>query len=201
MALNDLLSSSVASQDATPVQAGFFQRILKELLGINVGNFPVSLTSTANKPVTLTGVIVKDFTSLSSPAGGTPQLKNFVLPGGSLQTASPGQALRIRGWGTLANNVNAKSVLLKFGATTVITVPMTASTANFWHIDAIVAVRGATSQIASAIGAQGTGTPTHVENQASPAETISGDITVQFTGVQTAAADIVQDGLLAEWIA
>jgi hypothetical protein len=55
-------------------------------------------------------------------------------------------AIRITAMGIAANNGNAKTLRLKFGTTTILTVSLTVSQAGFWEITAIVGKTGASTQ-------------------------------------------------------
>lgn len=200
--INDILKQG-QNTPSTAVTLSTLQAALAELLGISQGTGIIAPSSTFPAGVTATGtvpmVVAVDIVSLSSPAGATPALKSFALPAATLSVIGM-RGVRIRAWGTLANNANAKTILIKFGATTLITVTGTASTTNTWHIDAVVYVRTAVTQIAHAFGAQGPGTPTFVTLDSTPGETLSGAISIACSGTQTAAADIIQDGLTVDLI-
>lgn len=198
--LLELLKSPASSLN---IQLSQLQALLAEIFGAgqltaNPGQsstFPVGLTSTGTVPM-FAGV---DIVSLNSLAGATPALKSFAIPAGALSTTGF-RGLRVRGSGSFANNANAKTVLLKFGGTTVATVTATASVANTWMIEGTVWVRTATTQICQAFGTNSPGTPTFVSTNVTAAETLSGAITLAFTGTQTSAADIVQDEMIVELI-
>lgn len=177
---------------------GVLQALLAELFGtgqcakdIGPVTFPAGLALTGTLPM----YINVDVTSLNSVAGGTPDLKTFTLPAGLL-SATGCRGLLYEAWGSFANNANAKTVVPKFGGTSLITVTATASTANVWRVNGSIWVRTATTQHATAFGIQGTGTQTLLPAAAAPAETLSGSIVFKCTGTQTSAADIIQDGFI-----
>ncbi len=111
--------------------------------------------------------------------------------------------MRVFGWGTSANNANAKTVRLKIGATVILTVTLQASVADVWFIDARMFRTAATT--ADAIG-QGDTNGTSANSVAFTAVsglsdwTTTGN-TVQFDCTQTSAGDVIQEGFLVEWLA
>lgn len=199
--LNEILKQG---NSASSISAAALQALLGELFGtgqlpagVTAGpvTFPAGLTVTGTLP--MVGVV--DIVSLNSPAGATPALKSFTLPAGLLSTVGF-RGVRIRAWGTFANNASAKTVLVKFGATTLVTVTATVSTANTWDISAEVYVRTATTQTGIGRGAQGAGTPTFVTLDTAPGETLANTIAIACSGTQTSAADIIQDGFTIDFI-
>lgn len=203
--LINVVGNAGAANPSGYVTINMLQSLLYELFG--TGQYPVgaapSIGSTFPAGAAATGTLPMvanvDVTSLSSPAGGTPALKSFAMPAGALST-SGFRGVRIQAWGSFANNASAKTVLIKFGATTLITVTATVSVANSWSIEASVWVRTATTQTACGRGMQGAGTPTFVTLDSSPGETIANSISIACSGTQTSAADIIQDGFIVDYI-
>jgi hypothetical protein len=142
-----------------------------------------------------------DAASLSSPSGGTPNLKAFIVPGGVLGAATF-RGFRFEASGSFANNVNAKTITVAFGGSAAQTcVAATASTANAWCVRGGVWVRSATSVVLWAQGTQGSGTPSAgAVDLAVTSLTLTNALTLQFAGTQTAAADIIQDMLAVDLI-
>lgn len=200
--LNEILKQG-QQVGGSNVTISALQALLGELFG--TGQLPTGITSGVTQfPAgqttgTLPMVAVVDVTSLSSPAGATPALKSVTLPAGALSTTGF-RGVRVRAWGTFANNASAKTVLVKFGATTLVTVTATVSTANTWEIDAVVYVRTATTQTGLGRGSQGAGTPTFVALDTAPGETLANAIAIACSGTQTSAADIIQDGFTVDLI-
>lgn len=158
------------------------------------------------------GTIDADFSAVGSGAGAS-DLITYTLPASSFTATAgqPGRAIKIKAWGTTANNANAKTVALIFGGTTLITKALTVSVAGIWEIEAIVARTGTSTQkyYAKAFNF-GAATPTlaatdgatiysqHTATTASETET--GTITIKGRAtVATASNDIVQQGMLIEF--
>jgi hypothetical protein len=110
-------------------------------------------------------------------------LKTFSVPAGAVSNTVTG-VLHVHAWGD-NNGISTTDVMTVrcyFGATVVASRVLTASQANTWDIDFEVIATGATTQVAEAVILQG-GTTTFVgATQTTPAETVSGAITVKCTG-------------------
>lgn len=141
-----------------------------------------------------------DVGTTNSPAGSPANLKSFASGLDTLNVT--GQGFRIRAWGTSANNANAKTVRVAVGATQIISQTLQVSVVDTWHIDLLVFRTGATTADATA---QGQTNGTSADSVAFVAVAGLGDWTaagntIQFSCTQTAAADVIQEGLLVEWL-
>jgi hypothetical protein len=144
--------------------------------------------------------IYANFTSLSSPTGATPQLMQNSFAATTFMGASNvglSAGLMIAGWGTFANNASAKTVVLNVGGGVVATITATVSTANSWFSLGFSGFTSNTAQTSVALGFQGPGTPTFVVvNPAATAINLTTTaFVVSYTGTQTTAADIIQNGM------
>lgn len=133
-------------------------------------------------------------TAVGNVGTGEDDLITYSLP--ALSLLKVGSAVRIRAWGTTANNANAKTLRLYFGVA-VLTTSLTVSQAGFWEINAIVVKNGASTQDANASLIEFPGTLHDIE-QSAPNQTDTAAITIKCTGDATASNDIVQEGLLVE---
>lgn len=143
---------------------------------------------------------ITDVGTTNSPAGSPANLKSFAASADTLNVT--GQGFRIRAWGTSANNANAKTVRVAVGATQIISQTLQVSVVDTWHIDLLVFRTGATTADATA---QGQTNGTSADSVAFVAVAGLGDWTaagntIQFSCTQTAAADVIQEGLLVEWL-
>jgi hypothetical protein len=152
-------------------------------------------------PADVTAGVAARILTVSTAQSGTPANTNetdlwtYPLPANTL--SANGRAIRVTAWGTFASNANTKSIKAYFGATGF------AAAGGFttqvtWEINFLVVRTGAAAQIGyvrynSAANICSLTT-------ASPAETMSGGITVKVTGQNgTANAnDIVLRGALVE---
>lgn len=129
--------------------------------------------------------------------GAEQQLKALSLPASSM--LSSGQGVRIRAWGTTANNANAKNVQLYFGSTSMISVTLTVSVAGKWIVEAIVQNVGSSSQRYSAkCDDANANTPTLADSTCT--ETDTSAITVKLTATATTNNDVICNGLRMEYL-
>ncbi len=133
--------------------------------------------------------------NVGNVGGGTDDLMSYTMPAATL--SADGQTIRITVWGTTANNANAKTIVLNFGATLVTINATTAAPNNQnWRAVFEVVRTGAATQKLSGSGTAGAvleGT-----YNASPTATLSGAVVIKVTGAATTDNDIVQNGMLIE---
>jgi hypothetical protein len=156
--------------------------------------FPSSIPATV---ATVPKVLTMITTAVGNVGAGTDDLMTYTMFANQL--AVDAQLLRITTWGTTAANANTKAITLNFGATVVSINPTTTAPNNLnWRAELIVVRTGAATQIAS--GVAWVGTVLQAVQAASPAETLSGSVVIKGTGTATADNDIVQRGLLIEFL-
>src|SRR3990167_2424834 len=108
-----------------------------------------------------------------------------------------GQGVRVKAWGTTAANGNAKTIRLKFGATTIATNDITKSPNGLaWECDADIFRTAATAQ--ESIGASYVGAVAQSKSDTQPRETETGNIDITLTGQNGVATanDIVCNGMI-----
>lgn len=145
----------------------------------------------------IVGTLRVDVTAVGNVGGGTDDLISYSLPANTVLDA--GRGVRIRAWGTTANNANAKTVTLAFGATTLISTALTASQAGVWDISAVVVRVGGATQVAIATLNQGGATTIVDSESTSPTEDLTAAVAIKCTGAATANDDISQKGLVVEY--
>ncbi len=141
-------------------------------------------------------------TQVGNVGGGTDDLMTFSLPANALDSDSGqgARGVRITAWGTTANNANAKTVTAAFGASTLVTLALTAAQVSSWRIAAEVMWTAEDTQKFVAAITQG-GTAKQSETViGTAAENDDAAITIKCTGAGTADNDIVQHGLIVELI-
>lgn len=144
------------------------------------------------------GTLNTNATAVGNVGGGTDNLMTYAMPAGTL--TENGRGVRVRAWGTAANNGNAKTVTLAFGATTLVSTALTASQAGVWDISAVVLRTGDATQVAVATLNQG-GTTTIVDSEStSPTEDLTAAVTIKCTGAGTSNDDISQKGMVVEYL-
>lgn len=121
-------------------------------------------------------------------------LLSYVLPANSLN--ANGMAVRIAFGGTQAANANLKTIKVYFGATVVATLVSNGSGRPFDGV-AIVIRTGAAAQVST--GKLSDNNLTNQVVSATPAETLSGPVTIKITGQSgTASADVTAKVLTVE---
>lgn len=174
---------------------------------VKVGAGTVSGASTTMSRVG--GALNVDSTGVGNVgASGPDTLQTYSLPANALTLASRG--LKIKAYGTTANNANAKTVRLIFGGTTLITKQLTASIAGVWEIEAVILRTGSSAQdyYAKALNNGGTtvsstdgATVYSIQAFGTATETETGAITISTQSTaSTADNDIVSQGLIVEYL-
>lgn len=141
------------------------------------------------------GVINVNVTAVGNVGAGTDDLITYALPANTL--SANGMGVRVTAYGTTANNGNAKTVTLNFGATAILTQALTASIAGSWRIAAEIMRTGVDTQDCIAALNQGATDIAHAEFTATTIDD-GAAITIKCTGAATDNNDIVQEGLLIE---
>src|SRR3990167_2219846 len=113
----------------------------------------------------------------------------YSLAGGVLGTN--GDYVEVIAWGTCGATANNKQIKLYFGATAIMTSTNSPANTVDWNIHAIIARSAATTQDTTA-NFMATSTFTNQNIRTTPAETLSGAVTIKCTGTATADNDIVQ---------
>lgn len=152
-------------------------------------------TGTGN--ATLVGVANVNVTAVGNVGVGEDDLISYTLPANSL--SANGKTIRIRAWGTAANNANAKTVKVYFGTATILTTSLTASVADSWWVEALVVRTGASTQDVVA-RLEETGANVMDMEVGTATQTDTATIAIKLTGTATADNDIVQEGLLVEFL-
>ena len=168
--------------------------------GLEVTGTVKSTAGTGTAEPVMVGTISVNTTAVGNVGAGTDDLMTYSLPANSL--SANGKGVRITAWGTYANNANAKTLALLFGATTINTGSLTISQSGLWRCDAFVLRTGSSTQKYFATVQSGTTTVVASNNRSvgTAAETDAGAITIKFTGVGVSDNDIVQEGMIVEFI-
>jgi len=140
---------------------------------------------------------VNNLTILSTAVGnvgsGEDTLITYELDANTLEA---GQAVRITAWGKTANNGDTKTLKLYFGSL-IFTNALPTSVAGQWKVEAIVSptTKNAQDYMSSLVTLS-----TQDIESGSLTETDSSAITIKCTGEATTTNDIVQEGLLVEYL-
>lgn len=141
------------------------------------------------------GKAYANFTPVGNVGTGEDDLMSYALPASALNANL--RTIKVRAWGTTANNANAKTLKLHFGSAVILTKSLTISVAGVWVLEATIGRVGSNSQRASAFLLEHGQTP-HAE-QSAPTQADSGAITIKVTGQGTADNDIQQMGMKIEY--
>jgi hypothetical protein len=163
------------------------------------GKFTINSGKAAvGNQVAVGGVSHVDTTPVTTTGAAEEDLMTYSLPASTLGTN--GDSLDIDAWGTFAATAGAKTIRVYFGATSV-SLASGAGSSGTWRVKARIIRTGDTTQIMQAdmLGDFGSFSNPVTIGSASPAETLSGAVTVKLTGTGGAAADITQDAFIIKW--
>ena len=138
-------------------------------------------------------------TAVGNVGVGEDDLITYSLPANSL--SANGKGVKIKAWGTTVNNVNAKTLKVYFGSQVILTNSLAVSLAGFWYAEAIVIRSGASTQDIIANLNTNTATVAVVDQEITAGtQTDTAAITIKCTGEAVDNNDIVQEGLLVEFL-
>lgn len=154
-------------------------------------------TSTGRAPIVGTANV--NNTAVGNAGSGEDDLITYSLPANSL--SGNGKGVHITAWGTTANNANAKTLKLYFGAV-MLTNSLTVNLAGVWRIEADVFRTGSNAQdyVSQLVTTGAAGVALNDIEVGSLTQTDSGAITIKCTGEATSDNDIVQEGLFVKFI-
>ena len=144
------------------------------------------------------GVANVNNTAVGNVGAGEDDLITYPLDANSFSANKRG--VRIRAWGTAANNANAKTLKLYFGTQIIVTTSLTVNQVDTWQVEATVWKTGASTQDwQTQLVEAGTATLIDIEN-GTATQTDTGAITIKCTGEATTNDDILQEGVFIEYI-
>ena len=154
-------------------------------------------TSTGRAPIVGTANV--NNTAVGNAGSGEDDLITYSLPANSL--SGNGKGVHITAWGTTANNANAKTLKLYFGAV-MLTNSLTVNLAGVWRIEADVFRTGSNAQdyVSQLVTTGAAGVALNDIEVGSLTQTDSGAITIKCTGEATSDNDIVMEGLFVKFI-
>ena len=144
------------------------------------------------------GILNVNSTAVGSVQIGSPSpptdLILYTLPANTLDVNN--SSIEVTAFGTSANNGNAKTVILYFGATS-LTVTLVTDVLNSWCMKAIIIRTSNTTQkiIFENIGSNTSGYVTYT----TAAETLSGTIVIKCKGSSVADNDVIQEGMIVKY--
>lgn len=158
------------------------------------------LMGTSTGAATMVGVANINTTAVGNVGAGTDDLMTYAMPANAF--SANGKGVRVTAWGSTANNANAKTITMNFGATAVLTNALTVSIAGAWRIEAEIFRTGASTQLySSQLVTTGTaGVALNDVENGTAAITDTAAITIKCTGTATTDNDIIQNGLIVEFL-
>ncbi len=157
-----------------------------------------STAGTGTAEPVMVGTISVNTTAVGNVGAGTDDLMTYSLPANSL--SANGKGVRVKAWGTTANNANAKAITFQFGSTSVVSSSLAISQVGVWYVEVMVFRTGANAQAyISELINRGVGNNANA-TEGSATETDTSAITIKMTGVGVADNDIVQKGMIVEFI-
>ena len=185
------LSTTTAGSSGTTLQT---HTTRAEIDG--TGRFTKQIGSSSSY-ATIGGTANVNTTAVGNVGTGEDDLITYALPANAL--AANGDYVEIEAFGTLASNANNKEVKLYFGSTVLLTTGSIALNGGDWAIRARVIRTGAATQKAIAWISAGNSLIAAFADYTTPAETLSGSVTIKCTGEATSNDDIVQEGLIVRY--
>lgn len=169
--------------------------------GLAVTGTVKSTAGTGTAEPVMVGTLSVNTTAVGNVGAGTDDLMSYALPANSL--SANGKGVRVTMWGTAANNANAKTLDFYFGGLRAASILLTVSTVRAWQVVATVMRSGASAQeysIATIDGNASTGIGVANAFVGSTTQTDTAGITIKGVGTATADNDIVQKGMIVEFI-
>ncbi|MCI0353076.1 MAG: hypothetical protein L0Z53_26955, partial [Acidobacteriales bacterium] len=200
--VKSIAASRVAlrADSAASPSVDIFQATINDtdVVDINSGGVLGQRVGTSTTFARLGGSLVVNTTAVGNVGAGEDDLITFSVPANTL--ATNGDYLEARFFGTFAGNANNKRVRVKFGATTLFDATALAFNGADWSVTVTIVRTGATTQKATATFVSSSSLLVASTDYTTPAETLSGAVTIKCTGEATADNDIVQEGAAIKWL-
>lgn len=140
-------------------------------------------------------------TAVGNVGAGEDDLMTYALA--ASKVVNTGAGIRVRAWGTSANNANAKTLKAYFGSAAVISQSLTASIAGRWYAEYTAIRTGLSAQDVAGRVSEGLvtlGTGKFSQEIGTATQTETGALTIKLTGTATTDNDIVQEGMTVEFL-
>ena len=139
-------------------------------------------------------------TAVGNVGGGEDTLMSYTLPVGKLDLDTKG--VRVTAWGQIANNANSKTLKMYFGSTAILTNSMVINVADNWKIESSVHRTGSDAQdYVAQLTTVTTALAAYINtSRGSLTEDDGATIVIKCTGEATSDNDIVQEGMIVEFI-
>lgn len=144
------------------------------------------------------GVISSNVTPASNVSTSETDLMTYALPASSL---TAGKIVKIKAWGTGANNANAKTLKAYLGATVMISSSISISVLHQWWLEATIVCTATDAETYFALFSTNTAASAVAEanGMSTATEATGSSITLKVTGTGGASSDITQNGMIVEF--
>jgi hypothetical protein len=166
------------------------------ITGTTITSPNLDVVTGSSSTASIGGILNVNTTGVGNIGAGEDDLITYILPASTLGTNA--DILEIIAWGTTAANANNKTIKLYFGSTVLIDTGAVAANNIDWQIRALIVRKTASTEDAIADFIAGA-TFTNKSDRTTPAETLTGAVTIKCTGTGTADNDIVQQGMVIKW--
>lgn len=190
-------TSDIGATGATRPRTVYLSGTLQGRMGTSTSEAP----QIANANVNTTGVG-------NVGACGPDDLITYTFPANAL--SANGKGVRIRAWGTSANNANAKTVAMNWGSQAILSKILTVSVVGTWEFEALVFKTGSNTQDIYVTGNNNNGSAvasvdgaTIVRQAAFVAGTQTDTANITIKGTCTTATsnnDVIQEGMFVEFV-
>jgi hypothetical protein len=143
------------------------------------------------------GTINVNTTVVGNVGAGEDDLMTYSVPANAL--ATNGDRIEFEMAGTFAANGNNKRVRIKYGATTLLDTTALAFNNADWSAKGQIIRTGAATQKAFCVFRSGSALLNSTSDYTTPAETLSGAVTLKATGEATSNNDITEEMFTVEW--
>ncbi len=158
-------------------------------LGIKAG--------TSSNDAAVGGVLYSDSSDVGNVGTGEDDLTSYTVPANTLSANN--MSLRVTAWGSLST-ANSKTIKFYFGSDSINFMTGNTSTGD-WQLTVIIIRTGAATQKYMAHGSYSSGGNQLAFAQAfTMTRTLSSSNVVKFTGTATSNNDIVQEGMIVEFL-
>jgi len=164
---------------------------------LNAATINVLAGASSSGTTRVGGAVNANVTSVGNVGAGEDTLMSYTLPANAMD--ANGRGVRVTAWGSTANNANAKTLKLYFGAAVLGSIASTANQASSWRFVSEVLRTGAATQTASEWFVQYGTTVIHETNVTAPGETLSSVVVIKVTGEGVSNDDITQSAMIVEF--
>jgi hypothetical protein len=196
-----------ASANPAYIEANAAGVVSANTSGFTAGNTPLWTVTTSATGINLATLVdyrqvvaprrYLNTTAVGNVGTGEDNLMIYTLPATSLFA---GKGMRAVAWGTGANNANGKTLKFYFGTLALATVTLTVSQGDRWYIEAMIFATATDAQDYIIRWAQEGTTKQSEVAMGTATQDDGAAIVIKCTGQASADNDIVQEGMIVEFL-